>query len=151
MNRTTLQQRFGVATAIGFSGGLVAHAIGQAGPYFADDFGFCRCAAAGAFMAGFVFAGGFGREGVSGWLWAAVSFVAATLVGAVVAVAFLPLEAFMQQLDLPNLAMDFAGWLAMGPLYVVEMVTSKVAVLLPWIGSVLGIHLLAQYLRDVRT
>ncbi len=150
MSKTTLKERFGVATGIGVSGGLVAQAITQASPYFAGDFGFCRCAAAGAFLAGFVLASGFGRSGLGGWVLAAVTFVAATLIGAAVAVMFLPLEAFIASLDLPELALTFVGGLAMGPLYVVEMVTGKLGVLLLWVGSILGIHLLAQYLRDHR-
>ena len=148
MSITTLKERFGVATAIGSSGGLVAHAITQASPYFNDDLGFCRGAAAGAVVAGFLLAGGFGRSGAGGWALAALSFAGATLIGAAIAVLFLPLEAFVARLDLPDIALGFLGSLAMGPLYVVEMVTSKGAVLLPWIGSVLGIHLIALRLKD---
>ncbi len=150
MSKISLKERFGVAVAIGISGGLVAQAIMQASPYFNGDMGFCRCAAGGAFVAGFVLAGGFGRTGIWGWALAAGSFVAATLIGAVVAVMFLPLENFIASLDLPGVALSFAGGLALGPLFVAEMVTGKASVLLPWAGSVLGIHLLAQYLRDPR-
>lgn len=148
MNKIAIRERFGVALAIGLSGGLVAHAITQVSPVFGSDLGFCRCAAAGAFVAGFVLAGGFGRAGLGGWALAALSFIGATLIGAACAVLFMPLEALIASLDLPNITMGFLGGLAMGPIYVVEMVTSTSAVLLPWVGSILGIHLLAQYLRD---
>ncbi|MFC6583840.1 hypothetical protein [Sulfitobacter aestuariivivens] len=125
MSITSIQQRFSVAAAIGVSGGLVAAAITQADPTFRGDLGFCRCAAAGAFVAGLLLAGGFGRSGLWGLGIAALTFVGATLMGAVIAVMLLPVEALIADLGLRDLAVSISGMAAIAPIFVVEMVTSK--------------------------
>ncbi|MEM6304173.1 MAG: hypothetical protein AAF744_05595 [Pseudomonadota bacterium] len=148
MSRMTLQKRTGVATAVGLSGALTAFAITQASPFFSGDAGFCRCAGAGAFVAGFLLAGGFGKAGAQGWMWAAGTFACATVLGALCAVLFLPLDDFVARLEVPQMALGLLSGLAMGPFYVLEMLTSDLAVLLPWFGSILAIQLLALYLRE---
>ena len=147
MTRINLQHRLGVALAVGLSGGLVAQAITGSAPLLGPDWGFCVCAAVGAFIAGFVLAPGFGIAGVRGWAIAGLTFIVATLLGAAVAVLFLPLEGFLARVEVPQLALDYASAMAIAPLFVLSELFNTINVLLPWLGSILCIHLLAQYLR----
>ena len=150
MIRTTLLQRVGVAGTIGVSGALVGLMIARLEPLF-DSAGFVGCAAAGAFAAGLVLADGFGRRGPWGWALSAASFALATVLGAAIAVLFLPLEDLIARIDLPGLAINLANASILGPVYVMEMVTGRGGIFLPWAVSVLAVHLLALQWRKARS
>ncbi|MFC6759465.1 hypothetical protein ACFQFQ_08110 [Sulfitobacter porphyrae] len=94
MTTLTLQQRFAVAAAIGAAGGGVALAMIGQGKFGYGDAGFLRVASAGAFLAGLLVAGGFGGQGVPGLLRALLSFLGATVLGAVIAVLLMPFDRF---------------------------------------------------------
>lgn len=93
MPHITVRRRFFRANLIGFAGLAVAGgAVLQDGSY--QSVGpFLRCAAGGAFLAGLLLAGLFGRRGCKGGFLAGLGVSAVTVLGVLFGVVLLPLEA----------------------------------------------------------
>lgn len=148
MTEMTVDQRFGVATAVSVAGGITALCVMVSSRDFGSDFTFLRVALGGAFLAGLFCAGGFGRAGLAGVLWAALSFVAATFVGAVIAVWLMPYDAlWMFKGGQYGSHLRETGGGLIGPLYVLMMVVEKQIALGGWALSGVVVHLLGLVVR----
>lgn len=99
------------------------------------DHGFHLAAVLGAWIAGFVFAGGFGRNGVSGCALAALTAVGATMLGAGLG-AMLISDPRLGALN------AIQGWLAL--LFLLDDGVGPVKV---WASMMLLLHLYAGHLR----
>ena len=136
MTTLTLQQRFAVAAAIGAAGGGVALAMIGQGKFGYGDAGFLRVASAGAFLAGLLVAGGFGGQGVPGLLRALLSFLGATVLGAVIAVLLMPFDSLWRQVLPLEILRDWVAGSLVGPLHVLEVLADDLLVLVVWAGGV---------------
>lgn len=148
MDKITLRTRFARASMVGLTGLTVAIAITQFDRHFQGDWGFVRCAAGGAFLAGLMFARSFGGQGAWGMFCAGMGFGASTVLGAIFAVLLMPFEQMLAQIiptqiSLLGESVEIAGLLGaslLGPLYVLTTVADHTQVLLAWIMMLMGLH-----------
>lgn len=136
MTTLTLQQRFAVATAIGAAGGGVALAMIGQGHFGIGDARFLRVATAGAFLAGLLVAGGLGGQGGPGLLRALLSFLGATVLGAVLAVLLIPLDLLWSQVVLLASLRDWMAGSVAGPIHVLGVLADDLLVFAVWAGGV---------------
>lgn len=144
MQRLTFKQRFFRANLIGLAGGAVAGAIVLHDGSFHNVGPFLRCAAAGAFLAGMLLAGLFGRGGCGGWFLAGLGFSMATVLGVVFGITLLPVDALLVQgrTGLGTLISPISwGW---GLAYVLVALWDKAGVLIAWFAGLAGTHLAAR-------
>lgn len=134
--------RFEIAGAVGLSGAVVALALTGADRHLAFDWGFVRVACAGAFVAGLGIADGFGHRGWQGLLLGGISFVIATMFGAVIAFLLMPFEAWWVgavPMPSPGGPFHFSQCL-IAPVYVAASVIASLPLAGIWIACALGVQ-----------
>lgn len=146
MTTITKKQRFARAAAIGAAGFAVASAIILTDGQLRGDWGFLRCATAGAFLAGLIFAGAFGRGGAWGWFYAGAGFGGSTVMGAIFAVLLLPLDGTFSQMGVLRFLGDPLEAGLFGPVYVAMMMGQNPGVAAVWAVALAALHLTAQRL-----
>jgi len=119
MEKITLQHRFARALMIGAAGGAVALALLSQERALYWEWSIVRCAAAGAFLAGLMVARGFGGTGAWMWFRAGFFFSFATVLGAIIAICLLPLDAMIAERDLWR----YVGITAISPFAVFSFMT----------------------------
>jgi len=144
MTQITLAQRFGRAALVGIAGGIVASAIMMSDSMFRHDLGFLRAAIMGAFLAGLIVARGFGGQGARGWFRSGLSFGAASVLGAALAVPFLGFDAWLMRTDMMRSLSEGTGTALLGPVYVLGLIGGERLVLKAWLAFGILTHLVVM-------
>ena len=145
MEKITQKQRFIRATFVGAAGGAVALAIVISGSHVGEDWSFVSVATAGAFLAGLLLARGFGGQGAWAFFRAGLFFSMATILGAIFAVALIPVE---------EVIINNGRWLGIapvfqstfiGPAFVGDMVSRGGLTTAIWLVCMAGSYVIAQW------
>ncbi|MGJ8544997.1 MAG: hypothetical protein ACSHWZ_06105 [Sulfitobacter sp.] len=142
------KQRIITAAIIGAAGALVALTIAMAAGDGLRDLGFIRVAAAGAFLSGLLVAPGFGGAGTKGWFLSGLAFGAATVLGAVVAVILMPVDAALFGQGGQGISREILRLAPMGPIYVGMMMVENLAVAAAWLGALACVQLTSAGLKQ---
>lgn len=155
--------RFTLAGMIAAAGAIVAFGISVLSPdllrqsgVFKDTLPFVRVAAGGALCAGLLVAPGFGRAGGWGWALSSLSFLAATILGAVLAWLMIPLESIIDMVsgDLQprHYPFEVSAQNALLAAFMVGAAILSEQNLLGFCGFVVfALHLTARHLREVNS
>ena len=141
MTNITMMQRFGRASLVGIAGAIVASAIMMSDSAFRHEFGFLRAATMGAFLAGMILARGFGGAGAWGWFRTGITFGAATVLGAIIAVPLMGFDAWLMSTDLIRGLWSWSGSVLLGPVYVLSLLGGSALVLKAWVAFGILFHL----------
>ena len=140
MHAITMDQRIARAIMIGGVGGGVALAITLGDPLFRGEVGFVRAAACGAFLAGLLVARGMGGAGLRGWFQSALTFAAATVLGAAFAVPILILDGWLMETRFMASLGDLAALVLVGPVYVLAAVLETYMIWAVWAAGFIALQ-----------
>lgn len=144
LRKIPLRHRLLCAALIALAGLLVAANISLHDSRFLGRAALLRCAFAGAWVSGLVFAGCFGLPGRKGWIYAALAFVGATVLGGIVGVAIMPLDGLVFENQRSHIVRNSPDWSLYGPVYVANFVVTKANVTLAWAAGLAGVHVAAR-------
>lgn len=147
--------RVQIALCVGLAGWLVSLVMVSHGGTMArhlPDVGFYTAAFVGAFLSGLIVAGGLGETGRRGWCVGALSFIAATMIGAALGssvgmMLVMPYENGMQWHGLSEYLEGLPMLVSFGWIAVLDGLSTSIAVVAAWIAVLIAVQYAALHIR----
>ena len=143
MTQKITERRLAMAAVSSVAGGIVAWTIGQVDYLPIDQRDFILVSIQGAFAAGLLVAPIFGGTGFAAILRSLTGFALATFLGAMLATLMVPLQDYLDHLNVFGALMTWLYSAFLGPLFVLINLLGNGWVLLVWLLCALASHTLA--------